>query len=220
MSQVSKHPIFTVSLVCIFMLFSNNILLSRIFSNGSGTGYGDPGEEGAASNATIESMIIEGAGYYLMCDSYIKSLLNRIELQDLNEIDYQEMQELINKALENITNARITYEKLVNKADATSYNPVVIEQLKSFDYKTFMIENRLNDVVFKQVEIYLSAGDITGTLKHVLLNIKEIEKLLVSVQTVTGLSRIEPFWKLNELCSELSLFGSFVARVFYKINQR
>jgi len=219
MKQSGKHPIFTVSIVCIILLLSSNNLFSRIFCNGSGSGYECPTCLGAESPTAIESMIIEGAGYYSQGNSYIQKLLNRVELQDFKEIDFSEMQVLVKSALENITNARLTYEKLVNKAEDTPYNPVVIERLKSFDYKTFMFENRLNEKVFKQVEGYLSAGDITGAFKHVLAVIKKIERLLIVVQTGMDFNRMEPFWKINEMCSEFSMFGSFVARVFYQIHQ-
>ena len=219
MKQIIKHPVFRISLVFIILLFSNSTLFSRIECNGSGSGYDCPVCIRAESSAAIESMIIEGAGYYLQGNSYIQTLLNRVELQDFKEIDLSEMQGLVKSALENITNARLTYEKLVNKAEDTPYNPVVIERLKSFDYKTFMFENRLNEKVFKQVEGYLSAGDITGAFKHVLAVIKKIERLLIVVQTGMDFSRMEPFWKLNESCAEFSMFGSFVARVFYQIHQ-
>jgi hypothetical protein len=219
MSQVNKHHVFAVSILCIILLFFSNNLFSYIACNGSGSGYVCPLCKGVGFPDDIESIIIEGAGYYLQGNSNIQTFLNRMELQDLKELDYLEMQGLINKALENITNSRLAYEKLVNKVETMPYNPVVIEKLKSFDYKTFMIENRLNEKVFKQVVCYLSSGDITGSYKHVLSNIKKIERLLISVQTDMDFSRMEPFWKINELCSEFSLFGSFVSRVFYKIHQ-
>ena len=220
MKQSSKHPLFTVSIVCIILLLSSNNLFSYISCNGSGSGYeAPPGGKGVGFQNEIESIIIEGSGYYLQGNSYIQTLLNRIELQDINGIDYPGIQELIKKALENITNARLIYEKLVNKAEATPYNQVVIEKLKSFDYETFRQDKRLNDVVFKKLEGYLSVGDITGTFRHVLFVIKEIEKLLISIQTGMDFSRIEPFWKINEMCAELSLFGSYTARIFQSIQQ-
>jgi hypothetical protein len=219
MKQISKHPIFTVSMVSIILLLSSNNLFSYIECNGSGSGYVCPLCKGLGFQNEIESIIIEGADYYLQGNSYIQTLLNRVELQDLKEIDYLEMQGLVNKALENITNSRLAYEKLLNKVKNMPYNLVVIEKLKSFDYKTFMIENRLNEVVFKKVEDYLSIGDITGSYKHVLSSIKKIERLLISMKNGMDFSRLEPFWKINELCSEFSLFGSFVSRVFYQIHQ-
>jgi hypothetical protein len=220
MKPIIKHTIFTVSMVSIIFLLSGNTLFSYIECNGSGSGYACPLCKGVGFQNEIESMIIEGAGYYLQGNSYIQTLLNRVELQDINGIDYPGIQESIKKALENITNARLTYEKLVKKAEATPYKEVVIEQLKSFDYKAFMIENRLNEKVFKQVGGYLSTGDITGTFKHVLSSIKKIERLLILVKTDMDFSRIEPFWKINECCAEFSLFGSYVARIFQSIQQK
>ena len=220
MKQISKHPIFAVSMMSIILLLSSNNLFSYISCNGSGSGYACPLCKGIGFQNEIESMIIEGADYYLQGNSYIQTLLNRVELQDLKGLDYLEMQGLVNKALENITNSRLAYKKLVNKVKTMPYNLDVIEKLKSFDYKAFMMENRLNEKVFKQVEGYLSSGDITGSYKHVLSSIKKIERLLILVKTDMDFSRIEPFWKINECCAELSLFGSYVARIFQSIQQK
>jgi hypothetical protein len=63
---------------------------------------------------------------------------------------------LIKKALENITNARLTYEKLVNKVEAAPYNPVVIEKLRSFDYKNFMIENRSSERFLIALDVFIA----------------------------------------------------------------
>jgi len=149
----------------------------------------------------------------------MQNLLNRVELQDVKGIDYLEMQRLVDSALENISKARITYEKLVSKAEATPYNPVVIEKLKAFDYDSFMLENRLNETIFKKAAGYLSNGDITGAFRHVLAAVRHMEFLLTAVKTEMDCNRLEKYWQLNELCAENTLFGSFVARVFYQINR-
>jgi hypothetical protein len=205
----------------IIIIFSLCVsLYPRISSNGSGGGYGDPGDgESAGANPTIENLVVEGAGYYLQGNSYIQSFLNQVELQDLKGIDYLEMQRLVDSALANITNARLTYEKLVSKAEATPYNPVVIEQLKSFDYNSFMLVNRLNETIFKKAAGYLGNGDITGAFRHVLAVVRDMEFLLTAVKTGMDFNRLEIYWQLNELCAETTLFGSFIARVFHQINR-
>jgi hypothetical protein len=96
---------------------------------------------------------------------------------------------------------------------------MVIEKLKSFDYNSFMLDNRLNEAVFKKVEGYLSVGDITGAYRHVLSAVKYMELLLISVKTQMDFNGLETYWKLNELCAETTLFGSFIARVFHQINR-
>jgi len=221
MKVINKHPILTVSVVFIILLLSNNNLLAYIFFNGSGSGFNSPngGEDLNQNINSIDTIIIEGASYYLQGNGYMQNLLNRVELQDVKGIDYLEMQRLVDSALENISKARITYEKLVSKAEATPYNPVVIEKLKAFDYDSFMLENRLNETIFKKAAGYLSNGDITGAFRHVLAAVRHMEFLLTAVKTEMDCNRLEKYWQLNELCAENTLFGSFVARVFYQINR-
>jgi hypothetical protein len=209
----------------IIIIFSLCVsLYPRISSNGSGGGYGGPGDgESAGANPTIENLVVEGAGYYLQGNSYIQSFLNQVELQDIKGIDYTELQRLIAGAVENITNSRLAYERLVETAERTPYNPVVIEQLKAFDYDSFMIDNRLNEVIFKKVEGYLSNGNITGAFKHNLSVIKSIQWLLFIVTNYVEFNQmpgLEISWKLNELCAEFSLFGSYIARIFQSINKK
>lgn len=220
MKSINKHLFLTAALVFIIIMLSNNNLFSRIFFNGSGSGYDEPdtGEDLIKNTASIDTLITEGAGYYLQGNADIQTLLNRVELQDLKETDYPEMQRLVDSALANITNARLTYEKLVIKAEATPYNPVVIEQLKSFDYNSFMLENRLNETIFKKAAGYLCSGDITGAFRHVLAVNRYMEFLLTTVKTGMDFNRLEIYWQLNELCAETTLFGSFIARVFHQIH--
>ncbi|MGD2093005.1 MAG: hypothetical protein PVH61_42980 [Candidatus Aminicenantes bacterium] len=220
MNSINRNPILTVSLFFIILILSNNSLLAYISCNGSGSGYDDPdtGEDLIKNTASIDTLITEGAGYYLQGNADIQTLLNRVELQDLKGIDYLEMQRLVDSALQHITNARLTYEKLVSKAEATPYNPVVIEQLKSFDYNSFMLENRLNETIFKKAAGYLVDGDITGSFRHVLSVVRYMEFLLTVVKTEMYFNRLEIYWQLNDLCAETTLFGSFIARVFHQIN--
>jgi hypothetical protein len=221
MKSINKHHILTAALVFLILILFNNNLFSYISFNGSGSGYDDPdtGEDLKKNTASIDTLITEGAGYYLQGNADIQSLLNLVELQDLKEIDYLELQRLVDSALQNITNARITYEKLVIKAEATPYNPVVIEKLKAFDYNTFMNYNRLNETIFKKAAGYLCSGNITGAFRHVLAVVRYMESLLTAVKTEMDFNRLEIYWKLNELCAETTLFGSFIARVFHQINR-
>jgi hypothetical protein len=214
----SNVMIFTLIIIILSLCVC---LYSRISFNGSGSGYDDPGDgESASENPTIENLVIEGAGYYLQGNSYIQSVLNQVELQDVKGIDYTGLHRLIANALEYITNARLVYEKLVETAEITPYNQVVIAQLKAVDYNSFMLENRLNEVIFKKVEGYLSNGNITGVFKRSLSVIKSIQWLLCIVTNYVEFNQMpgpEISWKLNELCAEFSLFGSYTARIFQSI---
>ena len=221
MKVINKYPILTVSMFFIILMLSNNSLFAYIFFNGSGSGYNDTntGSDLTKNTASIDSLITESASCYLQGKADIQTLLNLVELQDVKGIDYMEMQRLVDSALENISNARIAYEKLVSKAEAAPYNPVVIEKLKAFDYNSFMLEKRVNETIFKKAGGYLRNGDNTGAFRHVLAVVRHMELLLTAVKTEMDFNRLENYWQLNELCAETTLFGSFVARVFYQINR-
>jgi hypothetical protein len=222
MKVINKYPILTVSMFFIILMLSNNSLFAYISFNGSGSGYNDTntGSDLTKNTASIDSLITESASCYLQGKADIQTLLNLVELQDVRGVDYTELQRLIASAVEHITNARLAYEKLVVTAKRTPYNPAVIEQLKDFDYNSFMLENRLNETIFKKVEGYLSNGDITGAFRHGLSVIRSIQWLLFIVANYVEFDQmpeLEISWKLNELCAEFSLFGSYTARIFHSI---
>jgi hypothetical protein len=211
----------------LYLLIGAAILLTAHFSafslichNGSGSGYGSPGES-AGLNNPIEALIIEGAGYYSQANKYIQMLLNRVELQDINGIDDSEIMQLVDDALENITLARRTYKRLIKSAKFTPCNPEVTDRLKTFAYDTFMTGNRLNRDTFKELVSYLSRGNITGTFKRSYAGICMIQRLLMSIKMALSVNRLPGlpvFWKLNECCAGTTLFGSYAARVFREIN--
>ena len=228
MNLITRNLILKVLLVVYISIMVQINLFAYICHNGSGSGYesGSGGSSVETSKAStisnpIENYIIEGAGHYLKGNASIQSLLNLVELQDMNGIDAAEMMQLVNNALDNIIRARETFAKLIDTAEATPYNPVVIERLHHFDYETFMTINSLNPVIFKELQSYLYRCDITGTFKRSYYNIYNIEWLLVSIQkglSSNNLPGLPVFWQLNELCADTTLFGSYAARLFYEIN--
>jgi hypothetical protein len=228
MNLINRNLILKVFLVFSISIMVQINLLSYIYHNGSGSGYEggsggsslDTGKVSSISNS-IEGYIIEGAGYYLKANAGIQSLLNLVELQDMNGTDDAEMTRSVIAALDNITRARETFAKLIETAEATPYNPVVIEQLNNFAYDTFMTVNNLNPVIFNELASYLSRGDITGTFKHSYAGLCSLEKLLISIKEGLAMNQmplLPVLWQLNETCAQTTLFGSYAARVFYEIN--
>jgi hypothetical protein len=191
-----------------------------INNNGAGGGYDGGGGGGIVKYSdTIEDYIVKGGGYFLKADSDIKIILRMVELQDLQGIDYREMQTVVNSALENMNNAKQTYEALIQKAGITPYNQAVIDILKNFDYGTFRKENGLNSVIFSRVRSFLQMGDITGIFKHTYSRYLEIIVLLDLIKQSVyryRLPGLSIFWRLNEKSAFTALFGSYVARVFYQ----
>jgi hypothetical protein len=189
--------------------------------NGSTGGYNESTQPpGIQCNISMEILVTEGAGYFFQVHAKVQTLLNMVELQDIKSIDYIKLNKLVNSALINIINARLSFEELIKVAESTPYNLEVIEQLNRFDYDTFMKKYDLNPYIFSIVMDYLVKGDITGTYKHAHGNFKEIEQLLMNIQSSVlenRLPELETFWKLNELSAEETLFGSYIARIFKAI---
>ena len=214
-----KMPLYL--LIGTFILFTGHFnVFPYIVHNGSGSGYGSGGENPGLTNP-VEALVIEGAGYYLRANTGIQLLLKKVELQDIDAIDNSELVQLVSNALENITRTRETYKRLIKTAKSTPYNPLVTERLKNFAYDTFMMDNGLNPVVFKELASYLSCGDITGTFKRTYADVCYIERLLTLISQELSENRMPGmpvFWELNESCAGVSLFGSYVARVFQEVN--
>jgi hypothetical protein len=217
-----KHRYLLTLLIGIVILMVFNVyLLPYISLNGSGGGYGDSPTDGKSIGVNeIEGYVIEGAGNYLEAKSSIEAILNRVEYKDVKGIDYDELSLLAVNALVKIQAAAAAYEQLIDIAEKTPYNQVVIDRLKSFDYDRFMGENNLNPVIFKEAALYLSGGDITGIYKHTYREVKAIESLLLTVKesvSMRTLPGIPVFRQLNEQCCATSLFGSYCARVFHQV---
>jgi hypothetical protein len=189
--------------------------------NGSTGGYNESTQPpGIQCNISMEILVTEGAGYFFQVHAKVQTLLNMVELQDIKSIDYIKLNQLVNSALINIINARLSFEELIKVAESTPYNLEVIEKLNCFDYENFLNEYRLNPSIFGIVRDYLVKGDITGIYKYTYGNFKEIEQLLLNIQSSileNRLPELEIFWRLNERCAESSLFGSYIARVFKSI---
>ena len=79
------------------------------------------------------------------------------------------------------------------------------------------------EVIVKKVESYLKKGDITGIYKETYSTFLYILRLLNVLKEEISPDKppeLSMMWELNDVCSESSLFGSYVSRVFYAIFQR
>ncbi len=209
---------FLLVFVSIFCSLSSSAFIHQ---NGAGGGYvGDI--EGAGKNNTIESMVVDGAGYFLAAYSDVLELLQRVELSDKDGMDYTAAQDILGKAITNLENARDTYSALTNVAGNTPYNPQVIEKLKQFDYHTFQVNNNLNPVICKEVEAYLLNGDINGNLLVSYQCMSGILPLLHDIENDLAANRtpsIEILWQVNKAFANELLRGQTVAQIFQEISK-
>ncbi len=185
--------------------------------NGSGSGYDGGDESTARTGGDIEAYIIDGAGYFLDAHSDTQTLLRLVELKDVRGLDMDEFNGVLDGAAANINKAVEVYGKLVGTAERTPYNEVVLERLNAFDYKGFMEDNGLNTAIFGEVEMFLGQGDITGVFKKTYGGCKVIAELLKEMRDDVRSGKgpdVSICRRLNESFAEMSLFGSYVARVF------
>ncbi len=209
--------VFVIVVTCFLM---TGTIYALIYGNGSGDGYQPPKALISVGNNSIDIYIEIGGGYFLKSHSAILFFLNKVEMSNINGSDYNEWQGILKSALDNMRNAKETYELLIKTAEATPYNQEVISRLEKFDYASFAQANDLNEVIFKEVEQRLRDGDITGCYKSAYAGMCAIEKLLISVQDEVSINKmpgLRVLWKLNGLYAETLMAGQYVAMVFNEI---
>lgn len=235
---MKKISISIITILIFCMVFTVNLNAAMIANESNGAYCGgstgnscppDPPKTSSTSSSnegyvgpTIRDLIVEGGGYLLQSSSDINDFFNKIELSELSRPDYETLQTSLNAAIYNIEKARDTYYHLKTLAGVTPYNQDVIYMLISFDYDTFSEEKGLFPYVFSKVKKLLSVGDVTGVYNELYSYTSQIMDLLYTIKRYVDAGifpKLSIVWGVNQKYSEVKLFGQYVARVFYSINQ-
>ncbi|HLP45970.1 MAG TPA: hypothetical protein VK469_08490 [Candidatus Kapabacteria bacterium] len=218
MNQIKIQSIFKVLLgIFIITLFFNIQTFGLILGNRGGAPY----DEAVGKKQNIESYIIEGAGYFLISNTDFLLFLNKIEMSELNGVDYNQIRTILDRAIENMEKANLIYTSLVLITTNTPYKQNFIERLNVFDYAGYQKQYGLNGIIFQEVALYLKNGDVTSIFTRILgrtgaiLNSLYAVKKEIDANTFPGISNL---WRLNQYYSETILFGQYSAEVFAKIN--
>jgi len=211
----------------VFILFMFTILShSRMFVNHADGTYDDPGEQSSSSTARVKATsrmaanIVMGGSHFLNSHSYTLLLLSKIEMSDLNGVDYNDLRATLNNAIKHMEGAKEAYTTLYQTAMVTPYNQNVINRLLSFDYVGFQEKRGLNSIIFKDVVEYLSNGDVTGLLGEVLSSTGTILEMLYQVKNTIDMNQIpenSTLWRINQKYFEVLLFGQYAAEMFYAV---
>jgi hypothetical protein len=165
---------------------------------------------------------MKGGASFMAANSDYQIFLNRVELQELQGLDFAELNMRLDSAMANMIAAVDTYALLLREAEALPYNETFMAGLKSFDYETFMLEKGLNSTIFNGVVGFLEKGDITGLLRNTYNGFISITKMMESLKMDISLSRMPELSlirEINEAFGELSLSGSYAARVFSAVQE-
>jgi hypothetical protein len=214
-----KDQSITKVFIFVFIVFVFYVgVFPIVKANDSDGGFDPP--DGEKSNSGIRRYVIEGAAYFLNAYSQITLFLNKIELSEIQGTDYNELQEIINRAAADMNAAKETYTTLKQIADITPYNQDVIAALADFDYQDFMEKNNLDGYVFEKVKNYLKKGDIRGIYDQSLLDTVEILNYLTTINTAVDAGKfpvLSDLWNLNQICSQSLLLGQYTSMIFHEI---
>ena len=208
---------------CVFFIFVINMnIYSYVIANRGDCAFSEGGGEGISivKDISIKLYIIEGAGYFLNSYSDMHLFLNKVEMSELNGIDYKELRDILFRAIENMEKVKVAYYNLKQKADNTPYNQSVIDNLLSFDYQGFQKERGLNKQIFRDVKYYLSKGDVRGFFTILLSNTEQILSKLYTVKESVDAEKfpeISTLWRINQDYSGTMLFGQYASEIFQTV---
>ncbi len=198
--------------------------ISVVYSENGGGGLADanPNYNGTGSSSvSIETYVIEGAGYFLDGYSEMLKFSNRYELADLNGVDFIEMSKILDGAILNMEKAKEAYSGLILKAESTPFNQQAMEKLIKFNYSGFTRKHDVNKPIYNEVVSFLKRGDLPGLNRYNYSNILSIIEKLRDLKDDISLSRLPDVMKIieiNELFSKQLMAGQYGASIFRSIN--
>lgn len=206
--------VFGIFMLALFSMKSH----AYIMANYSDSAFQNSGNKGTEMELKVN--VIEGAESFLKSYSGFLVLLSKIEISEINSLDYNELIHIIDSCILEMEHARDSYIDLFQKAKMIPYNKDIIKELRKFDYPGYQKEKSLNKVIFNEVRHYLSRGNIRGLYNQLLLNVENILIHLTGVKAEISeirFSRLSSLWELNSIFSKSLIFGQYTAMIFGKI---
>lgn len=218
-------------IILFFLFFMSNVTYGVISFNGSDSGYDGDGEDSsgessnisnAASSSLIRMLIIQGAGYYLKSHCYYQFFLNKIEMAEIEGVNYCDLQGVLNATVFYMERANISYLDLKNVAAGTPYNEVVVGELKGFDYDGFKEGKNFNREVYGKAKSFLEKGDITGLYCEMYSRSVVILEALNNLKGVidgNSFPEMSILWELNQNFSNALFLGQYTAMIFSELQK-
>lgn len=230
MNKQLKQATLKIFVGILVLIFTSSLAFSTIWGNWSECGYegGCEGREGnsigvyvgenveSEKGISIRMLIVESAGHLLNSYSGMLTLLNRVEMSELNGPNTAEIRELTDRVIEDMEKANCTIQLLKTTADQTPYYQPVIQRLLTFDFDGLQMDRGLNAVIFAEVKAYLSQGDIRGLYASFLDNTEEILDLLYTVKASVNADKLpdlHSLWRINQDYMSLITSGQYTSEV-------
>lgn len=169
------------------------------------------------TGSQLKTYVVESAGYFLKSHAAYQEFLNRVEMSDINGVDYKELREILYSTIENMENASVAYSNLKTASEKIPYNRKMIKKLKKFDYDGFRAKYGLLSTTFAKVRKLLRKGDVPGLDAAVLDNMDTILSKLYEIKAAVDKDQapeIALLWRANQDFIETQLFGQYVSEVF------
>lgn len=234
MNKQIKQATLKIFVGVLVLIFTSSLAYSTIWGNWSECGYEGECEDPEANSIgvyvleSVESgkrtgirmLIVESAGHLLNAYSGMLTLLNRVEMSELNGPNLAEMRELTYRVIEEMEKANSSIRLLKTTADQTPYHQPVIQRLLTFDFDGMQMERGLNAVIFADVKTYLSRGDIRGLYALFLDYSEEILGRLYTVKASVEADKfpnIHSLWRINQDYMSLIGLGQHTSEVFERV---
>lgn len=231
MSKQQQQFILRVLMATIALSLVYTNLYPRVLLNKGGCPYesescgiasveGDVAGIAGAASLSINTSIVNGAGYFLNSQAAALLFLSKIEMSDAAGLNFNDLRETLYGAIENMELAKGSYTDLTELATAAPYKLAVIKRLITFDYAGYQTRNGLNDSIFKKVEQYLGKGDVNGLFVDTLAGVENILDMLYTLRETVDKDQIpmnRPLWELAQAYSEFHMAGQYAAQVFYAV---
>jgi hypothetical protein len=194
-----------------------------IYGNGGNKLYDPPLVEGLTeSTMSLESGVINGAGYFLRSCSDFLLFLNKVELAEIEGSDFAALNSNLSNAIANMELAKDIYIQLKQQMDVTPYDPVMIDHLLKFNYDVFQRKNDLIIPVFEEVKHYLESGAARELYGEILCQVDEILNIAYPIKAkieANEFPEVSSLWDLQQRCCKSMLFGQYSARVFLNLKE-
>lgn len=172
------------------------------------------------NNGNAPALMVDGSSALLEAHLHYTAAVNLVQQGDLNGVDMAKLRYRINNTVEKIQLAQQSFAALSMEVQSLQVNPYYLDIMQHFDYVTFGEQKGYIAEIYEEVQEYLSAGDLTGTIELTnqssiaILEGAQIMQTLVLQDEVPTRADLH---ELNQKFMEIILFSQYVADVCREI---